>query len=82
MKNLIYSSGGCDVFDEDGELFVYYDSGESAGSVYLRSKLNIEQFEKFKKSSDDACQVLVFLKPKAELAKDQGLDGITYPRFS
>ena len=61
MKTKIFEDYGCVVTSEDGQLFVYFDSGQSSGSKYLRGRIDQEMYEKLIKSEKDAYEVILNL---------------------
>ncbi len=65
MKQKIFENYGCVVTNEDGQLFVYFDSGQSSGSVYLKAVIDKKMYEKLIKSEKDAYEVIVNLPANA-----------------
>ena len=59
---LIFSNYGCEVFIEDDKYYVFYDSGESSGSHLVKKQISKNDFEKIKKSEEDAYEVLLRLE--------------------
>lgn len=63
MKEKLFSNFGCEVYLENGGKFVYFDSGESAGSIMLKAEINDYQYEKIMQSERDAYKVILSLEP-------------------
>lgn len=62
MKKLLFSGHGCNVFEEDTSIYVYFDSGESRASVLLKLKIDEALLDKIKKSENDAYDVIMSLE--------------------
>lgn len=61
MSTKIFADFGVEVFEENGELFVYFDTGESASGYYCKGKITREMLSKLMSSEKDAYEVIISL---------------------
>lgn len=64
MEQKIFENYGCVVTNEDDQLFVYFDSGQSSGGAYLKAIIDKKMYEKLIKSEKDAYEVIINLPAK------------------
>ena len=55
----VFEGFGCEIIDQNGELYICYDSGQSAGGKLLENKITSLEAEKAMKSEKDAYEVIL-----------------------
>ena len=61
MSTKLFADFGVEVFEEEGILFVYFDTGESASGYYCKGRITEEMFKKLVLSEKDAYEVIINL---------------------
>jgi hypothetical protein len=62
MSVIVFSDFGCTVIQENGKLFVLYDSGNSAGSHLIKQEITNEELERMKISENEAYKILLTIE--------------------
>ncbi len=67
MESKIFEDYGCHIIKRDGEYYICYDSGESAGSRMLENLITFDEMEKAQLSEQEAYEVILVAQNRDSL---------------